>query len=65
MGNRPPILFTCPHCGSSQSRVIDARGSWDADEARRVRECLICHRRFTTTETIDDHPAQQNSRPAY
>ena len=38
----------CPHCGYSQSRVLETR---DADEAvRRRRECLGCQLRFTTYE---------------
>lgn len=38
----------CPHCGYSQSRVIETRESDDA--VRRRRECDSCHLRFTTYE---------------
>lgn len=54
MSQKPPIVFTCPACGHTSSRVVDARGLWREDAAKRVRECLDCAHRFTTTETIDD-----------
>jgi transcriptional repressor NrdR len=38
----------CPHCGNSQSRVIETRVSDDA--IRRRRECERCELRFTTYE---------------
>ncbi|HEV2126898.1 MAG TPA: hypothetical protein VGW38_29460 [Chloroflexota bacterium] len=38
----------CPHCGYSQSRVIETRESDDA--IRRRRECERCELRFTTYE---------------
>ncbi len=38
----------CPHCGHSQSRVIETR---EADDAvRRRRRCEACELRFTTYE---------------
>jgi transcriptional repressor NrdR len=38
----------CPHCGHTQSRVIETR---ESDEAvRRRRECEACKLRFTTYE---------------
>lgn len=38
----------CPHCGHTQSRVIETR---ESDEAvRRRRECEACELRFTTYE---------------
>ncbi len=40
----------CPYCGKEQNRVIDTRES--IDTIRRRRECLDCHRRFTTYERI-------------
>jgi transcriptional regulator NrdR family protein len=54
MSHKPPIVFTCVACGHTTSRVVDARGMWEADAAKRVRECLGCHTRFTTTERIDE-----------
>jgi transcriptional repressor NrdR len=40
----------CPHCGVSDSRVIDTRSS--GERIRRRRECLGCHKRFTTYERV-------------
>ena len=53
MADRLPIAFTCPHCNSAQSRVIYGQGAVNGDIARRVRECLICHGRFTTKEMLE------------
>ena len=43
----------CPHCGGSESRVIDSR-SVD-EEVRRRRECIACGARFTTYERARSH----------
>ncbi len=40
----------CPYCGSIDSRVTDSRNVQNG--VRRRRECLECHRRFTTYERI-------------
>jgi transcriptional repressor NrdR len=42
----------CPYCGHSDSRVVDTRGAGDG--IRRRRECLACHKRFTTYEQISE-----------
>jgi transcriptional repressor NrdR len=40
----------CPHCGYSDSKVLDSR---DVDDGvRRRRQCLSCNGRFTTYERI-------------
>ena len=41
----------CPYC-KRDSRVLDSRTTSDA--IRRRRECLKCHRRYTTYEYIED-----------
>ena len=43
----------CPNCGYPESKVIDSRPVSDNNSIRRRRECLECHRRFTTSEVID------------
>lgn len=43
----------CPNCGFAESKVIDSRPVSDNNSIRRRRECLSCHRRFTTYEVID------------
>jgi transcriptional repressor NrdR len=46
----------CPYCGEIDNKVIDSRLSKDASVIRRRRECLICTRRFTTYEHIEEIP---------
>ncbi|MFQ5721777.1 MAG: transcriptional regulator NrdR [Candidatus Aminicenantales bacterium] len=46
----------CPFCGHSDSKVIDSRESKNGLRIRRRRECLSCHRRFTTYEKIEEIP---------
>jgi transcriptional repressor NrdR len=44
------------YCGSSESKVIDSRGSENGESIRRRRECVKCGKRFTTYETIEYTP---------
>ncbi|MEZ4526840.1 MAG: transcriptional regulator NrdR [Desulfobacterales bacterium] len=46
----------CPYCGALDNRVIDSRLSRDEIAIRRRRECLVCQRRFTTFEHVEDIP---------
>jgi len=46
----------CPYCGEIDNKVIDSRLSKDGHAVRRRRECLICTRRFTTYEYIEEIP---------
>lgn len=46
----------CPYCGSIKDRVTDTRASEDHRSVRRRRECLSCHKRYTTYETIEEKP---------
>ncbi len=43
-------MLKCPHCGASESRVIDTRSS--GERIRRRRECFSCEERFTTYERV-------------
>ncbi|MDY7107629.1 MAG: transcriptional regulator NrdR, partial [Planctomycetota bacterium] len=43
----------CPYCGRAEDRVIDSRASEGGLVIRRRRECLSCHRRFTTYERVE------------
>ncbi len=45
----------CPACGYFDSKVVDSRPT-DDSSIRRRRECLECHKRFTTYEIIDEVP---------
>src|SRR5262245_16962013 len=46
----------CPFCGHLQDKVVDSRESKEGDAIRRRRQCLSCHRRFTSYERIDEIP---------
>src|SRR5262247_3202564 len=43
-----------PFCGHTEDRVVDSRVGRDGEFIRRRRECLKCHRRYTTYEYIED-----------
>ncbi|NQU76720.1 MAG: transcriptional repressor NrdR [Planctomycetes bacterium] len=44
----------CPFCGQDRDKVIDSRSSDGGRMVRRRRQCLACHRRFTTYERVED-----------
>ena len=46
----------CPFCGHLEDKVVDSRESKEGDSIRRRRECLVCSRRFTSYERIDEIP---------
>jgi len=43
----------CPFCNANDDKVIDSRSSDAGKVIRRRRECLTCHRRFTTYERVE------------
>ena len=59
----------CPYCGDQESKVVDSRRSDDGLSIRRRRECLACHKRFTTYETVESLPVivvkKDGSRQAF
>ena len=46
----------CPYCANPESKVVDSRPADEGTSIRRRRECLECHRRFTTYETMESMP---------
>ena len=42
----------CPHCGETESKVIDTTHEMQAGGIRRRRECLKCGQRFSTVERV-------------
>ena len=46
----------CPYCSHLESKVVDSRPSDEGTSIRRRRECLECHKRFTTYETMESLP---------
>lgn len=45
----------CPYCFSKNTFVVDSRESKKDGTTRRRRECVSCHKRFTTIETLEFH----------
>lgn len=46
----------CIYCGCLDSKVVDSRQNEDGTSIRRRRECIVCGKRFTTYETIENTP---------
>jgi len=46
----------CPFCAHPESKVVDSRPAEEGASIRRRRECLSCHKRFTTYETVESLP---------
>ena len=46
----------CPFCAHLESKVVDSRPADEGASIRRRRECLACHKRFTTYETMECLP---------
>jgi len=46
----------CPACSSLDDKVVDSRVGDDGAAIRRRRECLVCGRRFTTYERLEELP---------
>ena len=46
----------CPYCAHLESKVVDSRPADEGASIRRRRECLSCHKRFTTYETVESLP---------
>lgn len=44
----------CPFCGHLEDKVVDSRAAKDGNSIRRRRECLVCNKRFTSYEKIED-----------
>jgi transcriptional repressor NrdR len=46
----------CPTCSALDDKVVDSRLAEDGAAIRRRRECMICGRRFTTYERLEELP---------
>lgn len=46
-----PVI--CPYCGANDDKVIDSRASEAGRVIRRRRQCLVCKKRFTTYERVE------------
>ncbi len=44
----------CPYCRSKRDKVVDSRSIRKNQAVRRRRECLRCHKRYTTYEYIEE-----------
>ena len=54
----------CPFCAYLESKVVDSRPADEGASIRRRRECLSCHKRFTTYETMESLPLMVVKRTA-
>ncbi|MGB2706353.1 MAG: transcriptional regulator NrdR [Candidatus Omnitrophota bacterium] len=46
----------CPYCRSKRDKVVDSRSIRSNQAVRRRRECLKCHKRYTTYEYVEEIP---------
>ncbi len=46
----------CPYCSFEEDKVIDSRPTDEGATIRRRRECLSCHKRYTTYEKVESLP---------
>lgn len=46
----------CPFCKADNDKVIDSRSSTGGAVIRRRRQCLLCNRRYTTYERVEELP---------
>ena len=46
----------CPYCRSKNDKVVDSRSIRNNQAVRRRRECLRCHKRYTTYEYVEEIP---------
>ncbi|OGW76131.1 MAG: transcriptional regulator NrdR [Omnitrophica bacterium RBG_13_46_9] len=46
----------CPYCRSKRDKVVDSRTIRSSQSIRRRRECLRCHKRYTTYEYVEKIP---------
>lgn len=46
----------CPFCRSKRDKVVDSRSIRNDHAVRRRRECLKCHKRYTTYEYVEEIP---------
>lgn len=44
----------CPYCRSKRDKVVDSRSIRNNQAVRRRRECLKCHKRYTTYEYVEE-----------
>ncbi len=51
-GYRGPVR--CPYCDGVDDKVVDSRLAEDGRAIRRRRECLVCGRRYTTYERLEE-----------
>ena len=55
----------CPYCRADEDKVVDSRPADDGVAVRRRRECLVCGRRYTTHERIDEVPLLVRKRSGH
>lgn len=46
----------CPFCKGNKDKVVDSREINEGNIIRRRRECIVCSKRYTTYERIEEIP---------
>ena len=46
----------CPFCGSEDTKVVDSHSYLEGNSIKRRRECVVCQRRFSTFERVEEVP---------
>lgn len=46
----------CPYCRGVDDKVVDSRAADGGAAIRRRRQCLVCGRRYTTYERLEEMP---------
>src|SRR3990167_9000891 len=54
----------CPYCAERRNRNVDSHRLISRPEIRRRKECLGCHRRYTTRERLADAVGRVAAPPA-
>ncbi len=55
-GGRYGGAVRCPFCQAVDDKVVDSRLADEGGAIRRRRECLVCSRRYTTYERLEEQP---------
>lgn len=61
-GGRYGGAVRCPFCSAVDDKVVDSRLAEDGGAIRRRRECLVCNRRYTTYERLEELPLMVTKR---
>lgn len=55
--------FSCPHCGTWKSKVVDSRPDTEGTRYLRWRHCAGCHQLFETAEVATGKTVPLRAEP--